>query len=63
MDQETLEHQVRIVLRGPSSLTGENQPLFVVDGIPINNTNYGTALGANGDSGQSGGADFPNGAC
>ncbi|MFT6866791.1 MAG: TonB-linked SusC/RagA family outer membrane protein [Cyclobacteriaceae bacterium] len=45
----------RIVLRGPSSLTGENQPLFVVDGIPINNTNYG-------NSSAFGGADFPNGA-
>jgi len=28
----------RIVIRGESSLTGDNQPLFVVDGIPINNT-------------------------
>jgi TonB-linked SusC/RagA family outer membrane protein len=45
----------RIVLRGPASLTQDNQPLFVVDGIPINNTNYGSA-------GSSGGSDFPNGA-
>ena len=27
----------RIVIRGESSLAGDNQPLFVVDGIPINN--------------------------
>lgn len=27
----------QIVLRGHSSLTGDNQPLIVVDGIPINN--------------------------
>jgi len=27
----------RIVIRGPSSLTGNNQPLFVVDGVPIDN--------------------------
>ncbi|WP_422081338.1 SusC/RagA family TonB-linked outer membrane protein [Ulvibacterium sp.] len=27
----------RIVLRGNNSLTGDNQPLIVVDGIPINN--------------------------
>ena len=27
-----------VVIRGYSSLTGDNQPLFVVDGIPINNT-------------------------
>ncbi|ADY54074.1 TonB-dependent receptor plug [Pseudopedobacter saltans DSM 12145] len=28
----------RIVIRGNSSLTGNNQPLFVVDGMPIDNT-------------------------
>ncbi len=27
----------KIILRGSSSLTGDNQPLIVVDGIPINN--------------------------
>ncbi|MCG7859149.1 TonB-dependent receptor plug domain-containing protein, partial [Flavihumibacter sediminis] len=27
----------KIVLRGFTSLTGDNQPLIVVDGIPINN--------------------------
>jgi TonB-linked SusC/RagA family outer membrane protein len=31
----------RIVIRGVSSLSGNNQPLFVVDGIPISNTNFG----------------------
>lgn len=44
----------RIVLRGASSLTGNNQPLFVVDGIPIDNTNWGDAT-------ASGGVDLPNG--
>ena len=29
----------RITLRGVSSLSGDNQPLFVVDGIPISNDN------------------------
>lgn len=29
----------RIVIRGNTSLTGNNEPLFVVDGIPIDNTN------------------------
>lgn len=29
----------RIVIRGVSSLSGDNQPLFVVDGIPISNAN------------------------
>lgn len=28
----------RIVIRGNNSLTGNNQPLFVVDGIPLDNT-------------------------
>ncbi|MDW7692285.1 SusC/RagA family TonB-linked outer membrane protein [Flammeovirgaceae bacterium SG7u.111] len=28
----------RITIRGESSLAGDNQPLFVVDGIPINNS-------------------------
>lgn len=31
----------RIIIRGVSSLSGNNQPLFVVDGIPISNTNFG----------------------
>ncbi|MCG6988883.1 MAG: SusC/RagA family TonB-linked outer membrane protein [Gemmatimonadetes bacterium] len=31
----------RIVVRGSSSLTGSNQPLFVVDGIPVDNRAQG----------------------
>jgi len=30
---------VRVILRGNNSLTQSNQPLFVVDGIPMDNTN------------------------
>jgi len=30
----------RITVRGSNSFLGENQPLFVVDGMPINNDNY-----------------------
>ncbi len=33
----------RVVIRGASSLTGNNQPLYVVDGIPISNDNNGSA--------------------
>ncbi len=33
----------RVTIRGASSLTGDNQPLYVVDGIPIDNTNIGSA--------------------
>ncbi|MBV4357546.1 SusC/RagA family TonB-linked outer membrane protein [Pinibacter aurantiacus] len=36
----------RIVIRGNSSATGDNQALFVVDGIPINNDETGSAGGA-----------------
>lgn len=45
----------RIVLRGASSITGDNQALFVIDGVPFDNTNYGNAS-------SSGGRDLPNGA-
>ncbi len=44
----------RIVLRGATSITGNNEPLFIVDGVPINNTNYG-------DGGSTGGSDQPSG--
>ena len=33
----------RIVLRGNTSISGGNQPLYVVDGIPIDNSNRGSA--------------------
>ena len=32
----------RVVIRGNKSFTGNNQPLYVVDGIPIDNTQVGT---------------------
>ncbi len=32
----------RIVIRGVSSLGGNNQPLFVVDGVPIDNSSFGS---------------------
>lgn len=32
----------RILLRGASSLSGNNQPLFVVDGVPVDNSNFGS---------------------
>lgn len=41
-----------IVIRGLSSISGENQPLFVVDGVPINNS-YRT-------SSRSSSVDAPN---
>ncbi len=44
----------RVIIRGNSSLTGDNQPLYVVDGIPIGNRNEGSA-------GMWGGADGGDG--
>lgn len=32
----------RIVIRGQTSLTGENQPLFIVDGVRIDNSSLGS---------------------
>jgi TonB-dependent SusC/RagA subfamily outer membrane receptor len=31
----------RVIIRGNTEITGNNQPLYVVDGIPIDNSNYG----------------------
>lgn len=44
----------RVVLRGASSITGNNQPLYVVNGVPLESGNFGNA-------GSGGGADLPNG--
>ncbi|UCH13145.1 MAG: SusC/RagA family TonB-linked outer membrane protein, partial [Bacteroidales bacterium] len=33
----------RILVRGANSVTGQNQPLFIVDGIPFDNANYADA--------------------
>jgi TonB-linked SusC/RagA family outer membrane protein len=37
----------RVIIRGNNSLTGNNQPLYVIDGIPVDNTGYGSASSAN----------------
>lgn len=37
----------RVIIRGNNSITGNNQPLYVVDGIPIDNSGYGSASSAN----------------
>ncbi len=47
----------RIVIRGVSSLSGNNQPLFVVDGIPIDNCSFGDT-GTDGTNRGSGAADI-----
>ncbi len=47
-----------ILLRGSKSLTGDNQVLFVVDGVPINNSTYNTS----GQSQSTIGYDYGNAA-
>ncbi|GAA4842535.1 SusC/RagA family TonB-linked outer membrane protein [Algivirga pacifica] len=51
----------RIVIRGTSSLSGDNQPLFVVDGVPIGNSNVTTGSGIQGafDAGNGAGEINP----
>jgi TonB-linked SusC/RagA family outer membrane protein len=49
----------RIVIRGASSITGNNQPLFIVDGVPIDNTARSNAGGSNATGG---GYDYGNNA-
>ncbi len=46
----------RVLIRGINSITGENQPLFVVDGVPLDNSNFGGTNQARGG----GGVDYGN---
>lgn len=46
----------RIVIRGNNSINGDNQPLFIVDGIPVSNANVTTASQAS----SNGGFDYGN---
>ena len=44
----------KVRIRGQSSISGQNNPLIVVNGIPIDNTNFGTNPGNNGADGSLG---------
>ena len=33
----------RVLLRGNTEISGNNQPLYVIDGVPLDNTNFGSA--------------------
>jgi TonB-dependent SusC/RagA subfamily outer membrane receptor len=46
----------RITIRGIKSVAGNNQPLFVVDGVPMDNSNYNTLDTQRG----AGGVDYGN---
>ncbi|WP_460189146.1 SusC/RagA family TonB-linked outer membrane protein [Urechidicola sp. KH5] len=50
----------RITIRGANSFLGNNQPLFVVDGVPINNANYASSSQQRGFGG--GAYDYGDGA-
>jgi TonB-linked SusC/RagA family outer membrane protein len=54
----TMGGSTNVVIRGNSSLTGNNQALFVVDGVPMSNTNTNSA---NQRTGR-GGYDYGNAA-
>ena len=49
----------RIVIRGNNSIAGNNEPLVVVDGVPVNNFNSGTS-GIDQWGGSDGGNGFPS---
>ncbi|RKD92024.1 SusC/RagA family TonB-linked outer membrane protein [Mangrovibacterium diazotrophicum] len=49
----------RVVIRGNNSITGNNQPLYVVDGIPMSNSGYGSANGS--DTGEYSKSDYGSG--
>jgi len=46
----------RITIRGVNSLTGENQPLFIIDGVPFDNSSFNTSNTNRG----AGGYDYGN---
>ena len=41
--QSSLGGSSRITIRGSNSFLGDNQPLFIVDGVPISNSNFASA--------------------
>lgn len=52
----TVGGSTRILIRGANSFEGSNQPLFVVDGVPISNQNYN----GNNNNRTNGGIDVGN---
>jgi len=52
----TMGGSASILIRGANSITGNNQPLFVVDGTPIDNSNFNSYNTQRGG----GGTDFGN---
>lgn len=48
----SLGGSTRVILRGIGSLTGENRPLIVVDGVPLDNSNYNSEATQSGSGGR-----------
>lgn len=42
----------RVTLRGINSITGNNQPLYIIDGVPLDNTDMNTSSTINGSAGK-----------
>ncbi len=38
----TMGGSSNVLIRGSTSITGNNQPLYVIDGVPVDNSNYAT---------------------
>jgi TonB-linked SusC/RagA family outer membrane protein len=57
-NQGALGGSSRVLIRGARSIANENQPLFVVDGIPLDNSNFNTSDVQRG----AGGYDYGNAA-
>jgi len=44
----TMGGSSNVLIRGTTSLTGNNQPLYVLDGVPVDNSNYASNTGSYG---------------
>lgn len=51
-----------VIIRGVSSLSGNNQPLYVVDGVPLNNSTVSSSNNLVSSNSLDNGYDFGNGA-
>ena len=63
----SLGGSTNIVIRGAKSLTGNNQALFVIDGVPVDNSNSNASSSSTGRGGENqstgrGGYDYGNAA-
>ncbi|RFM25666.1 SusC/RagA family TonB-linked outer membrane protein [Deminuibacter soli] len=50
----------RIIIRGETSISNYNQPLFIVDGLPVDNSQLGNTVGTTVATGVNASRDYPN---